>query len=48
MLSEGIGGVHLSSGDTDRATLLFPPPLSSFMSIFRMKISPKNFLVAGI
>ena len=47
-LSEGIGGVHLSSGDTDRTALLFPPPLSSVMSIFGQKRSLKNFLVAGI
>ena len=47
-LSKGIGGVHLSSGDTDRTTLLFPPPLSSVMSIFGQKIPRKNFLVAGI
>ena len=31
-----------------RTTLLFPPPLSSVMSIFGQKISRKNFLVPGI
>lgn len=34
--------------DTERTTLLFPPPLSSVLSIFGPKISLKNFLVTGI
>lgn len=42
-LSEEIGGVHLSSGDTDRMTLLFPLPVSSVMSIFQQKYLEKTF-----
>lgn len=42
-LSEEINGVHLSSGDTDRMTLLFPLPVSSVMSIFQQKYLKKTF-----